>query len=112
MNKTDFYDENQNYLFVKKSNNGELLDHIFIHLDETKDTNFLAHFKSYIDDSPIYFYKLEKVNLSQKDNKKNADLFSIKNYTEEQVWKRIRVKAALPSPWKNLFELYEETQNQ
>ena len=98
-----FYDENCNFLFVKAEDNGkQLSDYIFIHMDMTSDKGFMAHFESYKKDVPIEVYCLKKISLTDI---KTIDkpLFQTNN-SEETSWKRLRIKAILPTTWKNLFE--------
>ena len=101
--ESPFYNEKQNFLFVKTENDGEKLsDYIFIHKDETTGKGFLAHFESYKDDIPLEVYSLNKV--PEFDVKGlNTDLCQT-DYTEEVTWKRLRIKAILPTTWKILFD--------
>ena len=97
-----FYNEDYNSLFVKTEDNGKkLLDHIFIHMDEEENKCFMAHYKSYNDNSPIGVYRLKKIPLTQLE-KIDCNLFQT-DYSEETVWKRLRT-GALPSLWKNFFD--------
>jgi hypothetical protein len=98
-----FYDENCNFLFVKAEDDGaHLSDYIFIHKDISSDKGFMAHFESYKDDVPIEVYSLKKISLTDIKNIEKP-LFQA-NYSEETSWKRLRIKAILPTTWKMLFE--------
>lgn len=98
-----FYDENCNYLFVKTENAGKKLsDYIFIHKDVESDKGFLAHFKSYKEDTPLEVYSLTKIPPTELKGVDNS-LFQA-NYSEETSWKRLRINAILPTTWKILFE--------
>ena len=101
--ESPFYDEKQNFLFVKKESNGEKLsDYIFIHKDEITEKSFLAHFNSYNDDTPLEVYSLNKV--PQIDVRRIESTLCQASFSEENTWKRIRIKAILPTTWKMLFE--------
>lgn len=102
-NDCSFYDEKQNFLFVKvDDNSNKLLDHIFIHKDAETGRGFLAHFKSYDEDEPLEVYSLSKLSLSKLEDVDNS-LCQI-NYSEKLTWQRLRIQGVLPTPWKILFE--------
>ena len=101
--ETNFYDETKNFIFVKKGTDGSLLDHIFIHLDETIQKSFLAYYESYSSDVPLKVFKFEEVVLSEEETSEYpSSLF--KNFKKEQMWSRLRVSGALPSQWRIFFE--------
>ncbi|MBR5728635.1 MAG: hypothetical protein IKX61_00285 [Prevotella sp.] len=104
----DYYDDNINFLFVKKGKDAQLQDYIFVHLNDADDFNFLAHYESYKSDMPLEIYKLHKV-MCLKEEDKNF-LYPITDVTEEQTWKRVRVSGMLPSKWRMYFETIEEEQ--
>ncbi len=98
-----FYDENCNYLFVKTENNGkQLSDYVFIHIDIESDKSFLAHFESYKENEPVEVYGLKKIPLTQFKGVENS--LCKANYSEDTSWKRLRIKAILPTSWKMFFE--------
>jgi hypothetical protein len=98
-----FFDENCNFLFVKTENDGKKLsDHIFIHKEIESDKGFLAHFKSYDEDIPLEVYSLKKMSLTQINDLDTTPCQV--NYSDVTSWKRIRINALLPTPWKILFE--------
>lgn len=102
-NDNRFYDENCNFLFVKtETNDKKLSDYIFIHKDIESNKGFIAHFKSYKEDVPIEVYSLKKMSLTDIKNIDNS--LRETNYSEETSWKRLRIKAILPTTWKILFE--------
>jgi hypothetical protein len=101
--ESNFYDEKQNFLFVKvDDNSNKLLDHIFIHKDAESDKGFLAHFKSYDEDEPLEVYSLSKLSHSKLEHV-DESLCQL-NYSEKLIWHRLRIQGALPTPWKILFE--------
>ena len=97
----NYSDDKTNYLFVKKEKDGKLSEHIFIHMGDSDNSSFLAHFLSYNDDMPSAVYRLVKMECSEK--LENATSL-LKGVSEEQTWKRIRVGASLPSKWRMFFE--------
>jgi len=105
--ETNYYDETKNFLFVKKGKDGSLLDHIFIHLDETTQKSFLAYYESYCSDKPLKMFKFEEVALSEEETSEYPSSL-LTNLKEEQVWSRIRVSSALPAKWRMFFELIME----
>lgn len=106
---SDFTDENCNFLFIKKGKDGKLLDHIFIHLVDSDETNFLAYFTSYDNDKPSKLFKLEEIALPDNSLPRNEAIMSM-DYKEEQTWMRMKIKGVLPSTWKMLFESIVEKQ--
>lgn len=102
----NYYDDENNFLFVKKGEKDQLLDYIFVHLDDTDKLNFVAHYASYKDDTPLKIYKLEKV---VRPNEIDSDNLPIMNdFTEEQTWKRVKVNGVLPSKWRLFFETLDK----
>ena len=98
-----FYDEDCNFLYVKTENDGQkFLDHVFIHKDKESGRGFMAHFKTYNEDLPIEVYSIKKIQLPELNDIDHTLCQS--NYSDVTSWKRIRIKAALPTQWKILFE--------
>ncbi len=104
--KTDYYDENNNYLFVRKGDNDNLLDYVFVHFDDSRKTGFFAHFESYEADEPLRMFIFEKVlcpNIPTNEMMKSE----FEETQKEQIWKRVRVHSILPSQWRMFFESFE-----
>ena len=68
--------------------------------------SFIAHYVSYKSDTPLEVYKFEKVDCP--DEIDNNTLSQVKDFTEEEAWKRVRVSGMLPSKWRMYFENLEE----
>ena len=107
----NYYDEEKNFLFVSKDNNGRLSEHIFIHLEESCNTSFLALFESHQSESPSMIFKLERMSLANKKKTNDNAILKRTDYYQEKVWKRLRVKAVLPSVWEMFFKSIIELQN-
>ena len=103
---TNYYDDDKNYLFVKKGNDGKLLDHIFIHMGNSDNDSFLAYFDSYDSDAPLKLYKFQKIVLPEGIIEGHKS-FQFVESKEEQTWRRMRVRGSLPSNWEILFKLIE-----
>ena len=104
IDETEFLDDGKNYLFVKSKktrNNQVLLDHIFIHLDDKDDFNFIAIYDSYKSNSPVAFFKLERISFPQKFIECE---FSKAVLAEDHEWKRMKVGPVLPSKWRMEFQ--------
>ena len=99
----DYYDENSNYLFVKKGKDNKLLDYIFVHLDD-EHSSFLAHYESYKSDMPLEVYRLKKIDLQEEIPTPSAQT----ELEGEQSWKKVRINSILPSKWNMFFEYIEE----
>ena len=100
----DYYDDSNNYLFVRTGKNNKLHDYIFLHLDDLEKLNFLAHYASYKSDMPLEVYKLEKINIQE-------EIPTLPEHTDlevEQTWKKVRVNSFLPSKWRMFFEQNED----
>ena len=98
----NFYDEKNNFLFVRKGENSELLDYIFIHKDDDDKKNFMAHYESYKADYPIEVYKMEKVDSASSDCLETINFLD--NGKLEMAWKSVRVSSILRSQWRIFFE--------
>ncbi|MBR6963500.1 MAG: hypothetical protein IKH86_07675 [Prevotella sp.] len=109
-NKTNFYEDDSNYMFVKKGNDGQLLDYLFIHLSDSGKPNFLVHFDSFVKDNPLEVFKIERIDLKD-DGTCLLSSAQISDFKEEQNWKRVKVCGMLPSKWRMLFEEIEDTLN-
>ena len=95
----NFIDERNNFLFVKKQGD-KLLDYFFIHLDNSDDLSFMAHYESYNSDKPLSVYKLDRIKLSnEKENPIDFD-----NEDIAQEWRHLRVGPILRSDWRMFFE--------
>lgn len=98
-----FYDENCNFLFVKTESDGKKLsDYIYIHKDIESDKGFLAHFKSYKEDTPMEVYSLKRIPIIDIEHEDH--FLSQTGFSEDNIWKRIRINGFLPSKWRMLFD--------
>lgn len=109
-NKTNFYEDDNNYMFVKKGKDGQLLDYLFIHLNDSEKPSFLVHFESFVNDNPLGVFKLERIDLNE-DGTCLLSSSHFSDFKEEQNWKRVKVCGLLPSKWKMLFEEIEDALN-
>jgi hypothetical protein len=105
----DYYDDSNNYLFVRKGKDNKLHDYIFVHLDDEEKLSFLAHYESYKSDIPLEVYRLEKIDFPEGED--IPALPEHENITGEQIWKEVRVNSILPSKWRMFFEQNEENLN-
>lgn len=104
--ETNFYDDEKNVLLVRKKDDGTLLDHIYIHMDDPDGINFIACFDSYKSDNPSTVYILSKI--SNVAGLTHYPTQEIKVSKEEQIWKRIRIEGSLPSTWRMYFNEIKE----
>lgn len=103
----DYYNDSNNYLFVRNGKDNKLQDYIFLHLDDLEKSNFLAHYASYNSDTPLAVYRLEKVHVQEEEIPILSEQTDIE---EEQTWEKVRVNGILPSKWRMIFEQIEEKQ--
>lgn len=101
----DYYDENNNYLFVRKGKDNKLHDYIFLHLDDMEKLNFFAHYSSYKSDMPLEVYRLERIHFQEREKTIPSECADLE---VEQTWKKVRVNGVLPSKWRMFFEQNEE----